>query len=308
MVLATCFLINSNTFAFDKDASSTLSHYIMGVMHEGMGDLDSAIEEYKQALDKDYESAIIHLNLAANYIKKDKLDQAVEELNLSAKFDPDAVEPHAILAILYSSQNKLDKSAEEYELALKKASKLEPGNVEIYKNLGVLYLQQKRAEEAQKIYKLIVDLSPDDPEARFYLASVYNNLGKDDLAEQELKKALELNPQYHQALNFLGYLYVEENRDLDRAGEMIDKALEMQPDNGAYIDSLGWFYFKKGKFQEAKDKLEQASTLLEDPVIYDHLGDVYQKLNDVENAKLNWRKSLELDPNQDKIKEKIEKW
>jgi Tfp pilus assembly protein PilF len=123
----------------------------------------------------------------------------------------------------------------------------------------------------------------------------------------KLKKALELKPDYDEALNFLGYLYVEEDKNLEEAEILIKKALEISPNNGAYIDSLGWFYFKKGKFKEALAELQKASSLFEDPVIYDHLGDAYFKLNDAANAKLNWEKSLKLDPKQVKVKEKLNK-
>jgi tetratricopeptide (TPR) repeat protein len=86
---------------------------------------------------------------------------------------------------------------------------------------------------------------------------------------------------------------------------MIKKALELEPANGAYIDSLGWLYFKKGKTKEAIRELEKAIALIEDPVIYDHLGDAYFKLKDFGKAKENWEKSLKLLPGQDKVKEKI---
>jgi tetratricopeptide (TPR) repeat protein len=87
---------------------------------------------------------------------------------------------------------------------------------------------------------------------------------------------------------------------------MIRKALAMQPDNGAYVDSLGWLYFKKGQLQESIKELERASKLLDDPVIYEHLGEAYFKLGDNKKAALNWQKSLKLDPNQDSLKKKLE--
>jgi tetratricopeptide (TPR) repeat protein len=88
---------------------------------------------------------------------------------------------------------------------------------------------------------------------------------------------------------------------------MIKKALEIEPNNGAYLDSLGWLYFKKGQTEEAIKELEKASALLKDPVIFDHLGDAYFKIGDIENAKNNWQESLSLEPAQDKVKEKLEK-
>ncbi len=301
-----CLSVNTEACASDKKASTTLSHYIMAAIYEQQGDIDMAIREYKKALKTDNQNAVIHLNLAATYIKDNKIPDAIEELKLTARLDPEAVESHAILALLYSSQNKPDLAAIEYETALKNASKREPANIDIYKGLGVIYLQQKKIPDAENIYKLVLNLSPDDPEAHFYLASIYDELHKRGLAIAELKKSLQSNPDYHEALNYLGYLYAEENQNLDSAEAMIKKALEMQPDNGAYADSLGWLYFKQGKTKEAIEQLKKAASLMDDPIIYDHLGDAYYKVNDAVNAKLNWEKSLKLDPKQEKVKEKID--
>jgi tetratricopeptide (TPR) repeat protein len=138
------------------------------------------------------------------------------------------------------------------------------------------------------------------------LGCIYDELKDRRQAERELQAALALKPDYAQALNYLGYLYVEENKNLDVAETMIKKALEIEPDNGAYVDSLGWLYFKQGKLREAVGELERASLLLEDPVIYDHLGDAYLEMGNIEKAKINWQKLLNLEPGQDKIKAKLE--
>jgi len=299
--------INAKAYALDRKTSFVLSHYIMAVMHDRLGDTVEAIQEYKQALKADYKNSVIHSSLALAYIKQNEFEKAVEELKCAIKFDPETVEPHAILALLYSSQNKLDLAAVEYEIALKNASYLQPKNIDIYRSLGEIYLQQKKLKEAENTYRLILDLSPNDAEAHFYLANIYDSLKNREAAQKELKKTLELKPDYSEALNYLGYLYVEENKDLEQAEIMIKKALEIEPDNGAYVDSLGWLYFKQGKVEEAIKELEQASSLLKDPVIYDHLGDAYFKIGDVKNAKNIWQESLKLEPGQDKVKEKLEK-
>lgn len=310
-ILLLCFVAGvvceKKVFAFDKKASLALRHYIMGAMYEDLGNIDEAIQEYKKALKVDRKTSVIHLNLASSYIKKNDIPKAIEELNLAVELDPGAIEPHAILALLYSSQNKLDLAAKEYEIALKCASQLEPDNTEIYKSLGQIYLQQGKLLDAENTYKLILDLDPNDASAHYYLANIYNELNKDELVEQELKEALRLNPDYHEALNFLGYMYVDKNKNLDEARIMIEKALEFDPDSGAYRDSLGWFYFRKGKYKEAIVELESAAGLLDDPVIFDHLGDAYFRVKNMEKAKSNWEKSLELNSEQDKVRKKLEK-
>ena len=170
-----------------------------------------------------------------------------------------------------------------------------------------MYLQQKKFETAEKTYLAILKISPDDPESHFFLGTVYYELKNKDKAIQALKKAIALKSDYHEALNYLGYLYAQENKNLEEAEVMIKKAISLEPGNGAYIDSLGWVYFKKGKNRDALRELERAAKLLEDPVIFGHLGDAYFKIKNFKNAKLNWQRSLKLDPAQEVIKEKLGK-
>jgi Tfp pilus assembly protein PilF len=309
--LLVCFLatfpINTKALAFEKQDSSVITHYIMAVMYDDFGSMDDAIREYREVLKLDGKSAAIHLNLAASLMKNNDSPGAVKELETVKQLEPESAEPHAILALIYASQNKIELATSEYQIALEKAAKLNPKSASIYKNLGLVYLEQKNFKDAQNSFRMITALSPNDAEAHFYLGYIYSELKDSALAEKEMKEAIRLKPDYAAALNFLGYSYVEENRNLKQAEGMIRKALEMEPNNGAYVDSLGWLYFKKSKFQEALKYLEKASTLLADPAICDHLGDVYLKLNNRDKAKLNWEESLKLEPNQEKVKDKIKK-
>jgi Tfp pilus assembly protein PilF len=288
-----------------KEDARGLTHYILGVYCEDLGDLDGASQEYQKALETDPQSSLLHLNLAAVFIKKDKADLAIAQLKQSIDLAPEAVEPHVILALVYAAQNKADFATQEYALALKNATKLEPKNIQLYKSLGVIYLQQKKLKEAESIFKLIAGMDPHDPEAYFYLGSIYYDSKEYSFVEKELETALKLKPDYHEALNFLGYFYLEQDKNIDQAGVLIKKALGFEPDNGAYLDSLGWFYFKKGKFKEALAELEKAVSFLSDPTIYDHLGDVFLKLGNRTDARLSWEKSLKLDSQQDQVKEKL---
>lgn len=290
----------------DRRTAGALSHFIMAGIFEREGDVERAIQEYKQSLKADDTNAIVHLGLAASYLKKNDVPAASAEINKAIAIEPDAVEPHAVLALLYFSQDKLSEAGKEYERALQNASKLEPKNVSIYKSLGVLYLQQKDYKAAENTFTLVVGLAPQDHEAYFYLANALDEQKNRAGAIAQLKKVLELKPDYHQALNYLGYAYVEENRNLSEAERLIRKAVELDANNGAYIDSLGWLYFKQGKTAAAVKELERAAAILDDPVIFDHLGDAYYKMKDFEKALQGWAKSLELDPKQENVKKKIE--
>ncbi|HNX81078.1 MAG TPA: tetratricopeptide repeat protein [Candidatus Omnitrophota bacterium] len=296
-----CAFALNNACASDTKTSQALSHYILGLMHDRLGQYDLAVPEFTAALKADYDISVIHVSLAVAYIKNNELAKAVNELNCAAGLDPQAVEPHAILALLYSAQNKNTAANQEYEIALRNATLLEPKNVDMYKSLAAVYMQQKKLPEAENTYRLIIELAPNDAEARFYLGSVLDLQKKRPLAEVEFKKAIELKADYAEALNYLGYMYIEDNRNLDSAERLINKALALQPDNGAYLDSLGWFYFKKGLIAEATKYLKRASTLIDDPVVFNHLGEAYFKSGDFVKAKDSWKRSLQLDPSQDAL-------
>ena len=76
-----------------------------------------------------------------------------------------------------------------------------------------------------------------------------------------LKKALALDPENANALNSLGFILAEENRDLEYALTVCRRAVETNPESPAYLDSLGWVYLKLGNVREARNHLRKALSL-----------------------------------------------
>ncbi|MCH7947088.1 MAG: hypothetical protein IIC66_04745, partial [candidate division Zixibacteria bacterium] len=107
------------------------------------------------------------------------------------------------------------------------------------------------------------------------------------------------------SLNFLGYMLADNDNKLEYAKELIEKALELSPENAAYIDSYGWVMFRLGKYNDAVEYLSKAVSLQSDPVIYDHLGDAYNASGNSGDARIWWQKALELEPDNDIIREKL---
>jgi tetratricopeptide (TPR) repeat protein len=107
-------------------------------------------------------------------------------------------------------------------------------------------------------------------------------------------------------LNYLGYSYAERGENLDESIQLIKRALLIKPDNGYILDSLAWAYYQKGMLNEALDVMKKAVAKVdEDPVMREHFGDIYLKLSQKDNARMQWLKSLEIDPTNQKLRKKF---
>jgi tetratricopeptide (TPR) repeat protein len=114
-----------------------------------------------------------------------------------------------------------------------------------------------------------------------------------DKAEADFRKALELNPDHPSVLNYLGYSLVEHESKLDEALDMIERAVAARPNSGYIDDSLGWALFRLGRYEEAVPHMETAAEIMSvDPVVNDHLGDVYGAVGRKREAEFMWKRAL----------------
>jgi tetratricopeptide (TPR) repeat protein len=148
--------------------------------------------------------------------------------------------------------------------------------------------------------------------ARFYFdyGAAADQAGLYDKAADLFRKSIILDPaSAAEAYNYIGFMWAEHNLHLDEAEDMIGRALQLDPNNGAYLDSLGWVYYRKGKYDEALSELLRAAQNLtrDDPIVFEHIGDTYSKLNRVPQALDFWQKAIALDPGNKLLTDKIEK-
>ena len=128
-------------------------------------------------------------------------------------------------------------------------------------------------------------------------------------AEKDFLRALELKPDQPRVLNYLGYSWVEQGRNLKTARGMLEKAVEQRPNDGYIIDSLGWALYRLRDYAGAVKHLERAVELVpEDPILNDHLGDAFWRVGRRFEARFQWRHALTFKPAEKeipKIREKL---
>ncbi len=208
------------------------------------------------------------------------------------------------------SDGKVDAAIE----ALQALARANPGLVSVQFALADMLRAEDRFDEARTAYTAAIELKPrigkEDWVLFFYRGICHEQLRDWAPAEADFRKALELNPNQPQVLNYLGYGLVDRGEKLDEALAMIEKAVAADPDKGYIIDSLAWAYFRLGRYADALEPMEKAS-LLEpvDPVVTDHLGDVYWMVGRKLEARFQWRRALSFEPTEtdaERIRRKLE--
>lgn len=251
------------------------ARYFLGAIAMANRQWDEALENFRQALaiNPDFEAA--QLDLVAALLATGKTDEALQALHDWRNRKPASFAVEYLMGLALHGQEK-------YAEALTHLTAAE-----------VL----ARAGETNRL----------DTGFYFQLGVAHERLGKREAAAQYFEKSIALAPDNADALNYLGYMWAERGENLPRAKQLIERALKLEPDNDAFLDSMGWVLFKLGDARAALPYLEQSAAKLKEPdaTVYDHLGDVYAALKQMDQAREAWAKSLAVEAS-DAVRQKLE--
>ncbi len=250
-------------------------YYYLGRVYEEMGNTSLAILNYKKVCEL-----------------KESLDMLLH------------------IGYLYGLKKDTQNSLKYFDRAID----MDPENSKPYFYKGLGFLRGNKYLVAEENIRKAIDLNRNKNKEKyyFYLAIVQEKQNKFSEAVESLETAIKHNPKSARAYNYLGYLFADKNVNIDRSFVLIRKALKIDPGNGAYLDSLGWVYYRMGDYKQALKNLLLAEKELSrantpDPVVYDHLGDTYEKMGNIRKAVNYWKKSIKIKKD-GKIEEKIKKF
>ncbi len=190
------------------------------------------------------------------------------------------------LGRFYFFRGDKEKAEKEFQKALENAR----SKPEILLEIGRLFLVREKGEQGEKFIRQLANKFPSS--TTYYLLGQCLYLqGKLEEAEEILQKALELDPSNPYALNDLGYIWVEENKNLGEAVKMLERAVR-KVRTPEILDSLGWAYVKTGRVEEGLKLLKKA--VAENPYNWElryHLGVAYEKLGERAFAEVELKKA-----------------
>jgi len=173
----------------------------------------------------------------------------------AVEIDPEFAMAYIYLAQANAGLNDLAGRNSAYEMS-KKFSKRLGGKERLYAEaLGAVVEQNQ-----EKYFGILQQIAAEYPkEKRVHLDLGANYLGREkvDEAMTEVNKALELDPEFGPALNWLAYAYINK-KDFAKALSCLQKYALVSPDDCNPYDSMGELYLAMGDLDRAIEKYEEA--------------------------------------------------
>ena len=162
-------------------------------------------------------------------------------------------------------------------------------------------------KEAFDVLDKALKAEPEQPELLYDYALTAEKLEKFDLLESNLRKLMQMRPDYAHAYNALGYSFADRNTRLGEARKLIEKAIELAPEDYFIVDSLGWVQYREGDLKGAAETLQRAYNGRPDAEIGAHLGEVLWVMGQRDEANKVWQESLKTAPENETLLKTIKR-
>ncbi|HEY4911973.1 MAG TPA: tetratricopeptide repeat protein [Methylomirabilota bacterium] len=239
--------------AIEADAQFVLAQYMLGSVHQAMGNRWKASAQFRASsqLDPTFPDAYKALGDLFLTAPRRLFDQAEEAYSKAIDLRPFYAEAYVGLGDAKAAKGDVDGAIGAYQKALIH----NPLSGKVYASLGKIYYSEKSLYyESVQAYRKAVDLDPVNTDARMGLAEVYEDKGLYPEAIGEYKKVVELDPRNTGALYNLALVY--EKVDPKESITLWERYIQLagsQPTEKDWVD-VAKLHLRKLKNQFEKDK------------------------------------------------------
>lgn len=247
----------------------------------------------EQVLEYDPNS-IPAMQLLVSYdLSQHQPDKALDRLNAEIAKNPGSSSLYDLLAQVQIQSKNLDQASASVQKAIRLDSQ-DGEAVMLFAQIQALRGQTATAVETWEHWS---NAHPRDAGAMAILGALEESRGNRTQAEADYRKALQIEPQQPIAANNLAYLMLQNGGNVDEALSLALTARRSMSNSPDAADTLAWAYYYKGFYAFARDLLEDA--VKTDPTSAEmqyHLGTVYSKLGNKNNAAIHLKRALSLSP------------
>jgi len=330
----------------DQNPDNPAVSFSLGQFYYQIGKKAEALEAFLQGFRSPDVNPAIKIEIVKSYIsaqdQQKKLDDHVIKLiEVLYQVDKGNMAVDELYANYLYSEERLTDAAPIY----RRLMKTDPGNFIVWQNMLFILNEQKNFDEIIKVsdsaliyfpgqglfhlFKGMASIERKDYPAaiaalnkglsipgqnsdivkQFYLSlaeSLYRN-GNSAEAFKNFDQMLALEPDNIQVLNNYSYYLSLDEKDLDKALEMITKCVAKEPDNPTFLDTYAWVLFVRKEYARALDPMTKAIQLSKDPSgeVFEHYGDILFRNGQTGEAKKAWITAKQKPEVSDKIDDKI---
>lgn len=267
------------------------------------------IQQQRQATTQDQSTnskeleTMARLALSSVYAAEKKYQSAIAQLD---KISPQntTLEVELEKARLFARSGQITK-------ALDKLSSTQTQDEEekamVYMVGGEILQSSGRTDQAIAYLDRALKELPDNNSIKYSLAMYYEMRGQLDLTEKYLRQVIDVQPTDSHAYNALGYVFADNNYNLNEAQSLLERALVLEPNSPYILDSMGWLQFRLGNYSLALEYLESAYELEAQVEIAAHLADLYVAMGRIERAKAVLQEALAQDSENKVLRETIKR-
>lgn len=216
-----------------------------GTAHLQMKNLAAARQDMEAARNAAPNSPLIYTNLATVALAENKLDEAAGHYERVLSMDATNAEAIGGLIKVYANQNRLDQAHARVDQALAAAQPNKQGAPLHYLKAQV-YGAQKNVQAAEGELRRALELDPEYMAAYFALGAMYVNTNQQDRAVAQYREVVNKKPDNVAAHTLIGMLE-DGRRNHDAAVESYRKALAVDANAPIAGNNLAWIYAEHGK-------------------------------------------------------------
>jgi len=269
--------------------------HLMNYLDRGLSFLnaeyyDLAVLSFQNIIQVNPDNEIAHFFLGAAYQKKKLFDQAEKEFKTVLVLNPSHLGVHNQIGLIHYERGEFDLALKEFKLALTQAE-----YTEVYYNLSLTYDKKGMHKQALAAIEKSLHLDPNYAEAHNHAGNLFLAQGNLPTAAVHFEHSVQLDPRNSLAFNNLGLIYSNQGKRA-QAIRYFQQAIDLDPNHPEAHNNLGSLYLHQGLYQPAVAELEKALQLRPDyKKALVNLGMVYFYLKDFSSAEQNYRLVIDLD-------------
>jgi tetratricopeptide (TPR) repeat protein len=285
--------VNTLQAVLKNDPDNAVAHYQLGLAFDQLGNTSRAEAEWRDAVRLRPDIVEVYRALAGVAIHRGDPGELAKDADQIIALQPAAPDGYLLRAVA-DIDRKQYATADEY---IRRSLEKEPNNTAAYVQLGNLRFAQNKYPEAQKAYQQGLDQDPNSTDALGGVLNVDLVQKQPDRAIAAVKTQLAKYPRNAGFHIMMGQLLLDQKKDLAGAEQEFKQAAELDKKNSEALVKLGAVQNERGATDQALQTYLDGSKANPKEIAFHLLaGGIYENRQDWDNAKQQYRKVLEIQP------------